>query len=148
VALDRWTSAGDAADFLSTILPAGSHVRMLTVVAYQAQWEGPFGRLAFADDAAAQLAIAETAEFEDARSLLEGLGIRVTVGRRYGYPDDEILKEAEMWSAGVILVGHHNREDGWFLGSVTESVVKRARLPVLVIPRLSSGARSPSGAGV
>jgi len=133
--LDRWTM-GEAAEFLASILPSGSNVRMLTVVSYQGQWDGPRGRMAFADAAASQIAATESREFLDARVILETAGARLSVGRRYGYPDEEILKEAEIWGASLVVLGHHNRSDGWFLGSVTESVVKRSRLPVLVVPCL------------
>ena len=134
IGLDRWTMAGEAAEFLASILPRGFCVRMLTVVSYQGQWEGPWGRMTFADEAASQIAATESQEFLDARATLETAGARVSLGRRYGYPDEEILKEAEIWGASLVVLGHHNRSDGWFLGSVTESVVKRSRLPVLVVP--------------
>lgn len=135
VALDRRDRDSGYAGFLASLLPSGSRVRLLTVFSYQPQWDAPGGRLGFGNEPARVAA----AEPEAGRAILEQAGIVVSTGRRFGYPADEILREAEDWNASLILVGHHNGADGWFLGSVTESVVKRARLPVLVVPTRTTG---------
>jgi nucleotide-binding universal stress UspA family protein len=55
---------------------------------------------------------------------------------RFGRPKDEILATAEECDADLIILGTHGRTgfDHFISGSVAESVVRRAKCPVLVIP--------------
>ena len=52
-----------------------------------------------------------------------------------GTPDALILSQAEEWLADLIIVGSHGQTgaSGMLLGSVTESVVRHAHCPVLVV---------------
>jgi len=52
-----------------------------------------------------------------------------------GQPAETILKQAEAWQPDLIVMGTHGRTGlAHFLsGSVAEEVVRRARLPVLVV---------------
>jgi nucleotide-binding universal stress UspA family protein len=53
----------------------------------------------------------------------------------FGKPGHEILKTAEEWAADLIVIGTHGRAgvSHLLLGSVAESVVRRARCPVLTV---------------
>jgi nucleotide-binding universal stress UspA family protein len=144
LALDRWSTSTEPAEVVAPLLPPRSRVRMLTVVSYQAQSDSPWSRLGDAEEAAAQIEATRSDAFTSARRILEIAGASVSVTHRFGDPADEILNEASHWGADLILVGHHNGLARWFLGSVTESIVKRSSVPVLVVPKLrfsQSGAR-------
>jgi nucleotide-binding universal stress UspA family protein len=54
----------------------------------------------------------------------------------------EILRVADEWPAHLIALGTHGTSgvDGLALGSVTERVLRRSHLPVLVVPRSASDA--------
>ena len=53
---------------------------------------------------------------------------------RQGDPGEEIVREAQRTHADLIVMGRHSRAGParWFLGSVSEAVVSRARCPVMV----------------
>lgn len=71
----------------------------------------------------------------DARLTLEKAGIPVTVSHRFGNPNDEILAEAEAWGADMIVLGRRGvRGIERVLGSVSEHVLRRAHVPVLLVP--------------
>jgi len=55
---------------------------------------------------------------------------------RLGSPKQEILTIANEWMADLIIMGTHGRTgfDHFISGSVSESVIRRASCPVLVIP--------------
>lgn len=135
MALDRWSQPVETARFLSVLLPGESRVRIVTVVAYQGQPDSPWSRLGDEAETKAQVAATQSADFYGARRLLERLGAEVSITHRYGHAADEVLAEAVDWCADLIVVGHHNHTTGWFLGSATEALVKRSRVPVLVVPR-------------
>ncbi|HET7177138.1 MAG TPA: universal stress protein, partial [Solirubrobacterales bacterium] len=65
-------------------------------------------------------------------------GVHETI--RSGYPDREIVAEAEAWGADLVLLGTHGR--GGFarllLGSVAAEVLRRAPCAVLVVPHATS----------
>lgn len=52
-----------------------------------------------------------------------------------GDPASALVEAAEAWGADVLVVGTHNQGafEHFFVGSVAEQVVKKARIPVLVI---------------
>lgn len=54
-----------------------------------------------------------------------------------GNTRDEILTTAEEWNADMIIMGTHGRTgfDHFISGSVAESVVRKAKCPVLIIPK-------------
>lgn len=76
-----------------------------------------------------------------------------TATRRIGLPAQEVLQEALDWNADLIVMGTHGRQGlaRALFGSVAESVLRDAPVPVLVV-RLApvttrSGARARAHAG-
>lgn len=56
---------------------------------------------------------------------------------KIGNTRDEILNTAEEWAADMIILGTHGRTgfDHFISGSVAESVARKAKCPVLIIPK-------------
>jgi nucleotide-binding universal stress UspA family protein len=54
-----------------------------------------------------------------------------------GFPKDEIVNTAKEWGADLIVIGTHGRTGiaHLFVGSVAESVIKHAHIPVMVVPK-------------
>lgn len=54
---------------------------------------------------------------------------------RVGFPDDEVLAAADARSTSLIVVGTHGRRGvrRLLLGSVAENILRRAKVPVLVV---------------
>ncbi len=71
-----------------------------------------------------------------ARELEEG-GCQVKAIVREGHPAQEILKLAEEEKADAIIIGSHGKSNlkEMLLGSVSESVIRKSPIPVLVIKR-------------
>lgn len=65
-----------------------------------------------------------------------GEGITIFTFNKIGSPKAEILATAEEWDADLIILGTHGRTgfDHFISGSVAESVVRKAKCPVLIIP--------------
>jgi nucleotide-binding universal stress UspA family protein len=66
------------------------------------------------------------------------LGVRATTELLVGDPADEIVTYADTIDADAIVVGSrgHGPLKGALLGSVSQRVLRDARLPVLVVPGL------------
>lgn len=90
------------------------------------------------------LVVPETTEIqeENSRAMLseiskgfEGLK-EVFTFSRIGNPKQEILTVASEWAADLIIMGTHGRTgfDHFISGSVSESVIRKASCPVLVVP--------------
>ncbi|MFC3196278.1 universal stress protein [Parapedobacter deserti] len=79
---------------------------------------------------------------ENSRAMLDEISKdfhdvkEVFVFNRIGSPKQEILTVASEWGADLIIMGTHGRTgfDHFISGSVSESVVRRASCPVLVVP--------------
>lgn len=141
--MEQGSSSCESAEFLAGILPAGSNVRMLTVVTYETQGTDFWGRMADLEETAALVAAAAEA-FTAPRRILEMTGAQVSVTHRFGHASEEIIHESIEWGADVILIGHQNGLDRWFLGDVTESLVKRSPIPVLIVPTLGLSQPAPA----
>ncbi|MES2875597.1 MAG: universal stress protein [Bacteroidota bacterium] len=66
-----------------------------------------------------------------------GEGIKFTKYIRVGRAQDEILAVAQEYHADLIILGTHGRTglDHFISGSVSESVARKAKCPVLIIPK-------------
>jgi nucleotide-binding universal stress UspA family protein len=62
-------------------------------------------------------------------------GLDVEGMLRVGFPDDEVLAAADARKSALIVVGTHGRRGfrRMLLGSVAESILRRATVPVLVV---------------
>ncbi len=82
------------------------------------------------------------AQEEGSQNLLDristklGEGITMFTFNKIGNPKAEILATAEEWDADIIILGTHGRTgfDHFISGSVAESVVRKAKCPILIIP--------------
>jgi len=83
------------------------------------------------------------AQEESSKKLLDricekmGDGITLFTFHKLGDPKSEILATADEWEADLIILGTHGRTgfDHFLSGSVAESVVRKAKCPVLIIPK-------------
>lgn len=68
-------------------------------------------------------------------SAKEAESLQIECAIRLGLPADEIVRYALDHAADLIVMGTHGREgvDRLFLGSVAETVVRRAPCPVLTV---------------
>lgn len=65
---------------------------------------------------------------------------------RIGRAQDEILAVAEEYKADLIILGTHGRTglDHFISGSVSESVARKAKCPVMIIPKPEKGPNTNS----
>ena len=66
-----------------------------------------------------------------------GEKIDISTYSRIGRPQDEIIEVAAECHADLIILGTHSRTglDHFISGSVSESVARKAKCPVLIIPK-------------
>jgi len=98
------------------------------------------------DNAAYVLAGIESeagAYLEAKRAELESEGIQVRTHLEPGRPADAILRAAESLGATLVAMSTHGRTGfvRWMLGSVTEDVLRRSRIPVFVANTQPAGIR-------
>jgi nucleotide-binding universal stress UspA family protein len=75
----------------------------------------------------------QAARFVAAESGDLSVDVKVVIGRVV----DEVVREAELLPADMVVMGSHGRSgfDRLMLGSVTERVLRKASCPVLIVPR-------------
>lgn len=82
--------------------------------------------------------IQEEASKDLFKRIRKTLGEKIDISTyiRIGRPQDEILAVAEECKADLIILGTHGRKgfDHFIQGSVSESVARKAKCPVLIIP--------------
>jgi nucleotide-binding universal stress UspA family protein len=68
---------------------------------------------------------------------MTGEGFRVKLEVKRGMPSREIMATAAEEKASVIVMGSHGKSNikEMLMGSVSENVIKHAKVPVLVITR-------------
>jgi nucleotide-binding universal stress UspA family protein len=78
----------------------------------------------------------ETNELVKYEKLLKKEEIEVEIIIKQGTPADVILKEAEAKNTNLIVMGSHGRGVilEVILGSVSKNVIKKAKVPVLIVP--------------
>jgi nucleotide-binding universal stress UspA family protein len=71
-----------------------------------------------------------------ARRAFESAGFPVSVAHRFGNAGDEILAEATDWRADLLVLGRRglHAPTRWLVGSVSDRVLRHAKVPVLLIP--------------
>ncbi len=65
-----------------------------------------------------------------------GNDVKIETFIKNGDPKHEIIKTAEEWQAGIIVMGTHGRRglDHFISGSLSEDVTRVAPCPVMIIP--------------
>jgi nucleotide-binding universal stress UspA family protein len=73
--------------------------------------------------------------------VLRGAGMKVRTAIEKGVPSVEILAIAKRERASLIVMGSHGKSNlaGVVVGSVSEEVLRRSSVPVLIIPREMQG---------
>lgn len=113
---------------------SGATVRLLRVFPVPEIVEADNGRVvAYIDQEMARLSGQGLVDLEAAEARLDGVAVESVV--RFGEPEDEILLEAEAFSADLIVlttarVGRLRRA---LLPGVSDRVVSKAALPTLVL---------------
>ena len=87
--------------------------------------------VAYADQETRRLD-AEARDFMQVVAIaLDGVAVEFSV--RFGDPTREILDEADVFGADLIVLGAGRRRHFWALGGVGEQVFRRARAPVALV---------------
>jgi nucleotide-binding universal stress UspA family protein len=75
------------------------------------------------------------------RRAAAAAGVRLNVSVQHGDPARVILLHADARRADLIVTGTHHRSgfDRWRIGSVAETITRRAKQPVLIVPPLAGG---------
>ncbi|RFZ91992.1 universal stress protein [Mucilaginibacter conchicola] len=65
-----------------------------------------------------------------------GEGLQITHFNEFGSTADGILHSSEEFNADLIVIGTHSRSgiDRLLMGSVAETVIRNAKVPVMVVP--------------
>ena len=116
----------------------GCSVRLLYVLDVLAHASGFESSAAYVNDVLPALR-AEGRKILDSalqRARTDGVAVDACLHERA--PEDvaaAVLDEARSWAADVIALGTHGRHglERWELGSVAEQVLRRARIPVLIV---------------
>lgn len=137
VATDGSDSALRASQVLADLLSGrAAEARLLVVLSFELD---PYTLLGeeLADAAERTRMVAQAVEEATARPrhVLEAAGRSVSVAHRFGNPADEILEEAEEWAPDLVVMGRRGLSGParWLLGSVSERVMRHARVPVLIV---------------
>lgn len=65
---------------------------------------------------------------------------RLTIKVTKGFPEEQILKTAKEINADVIVMGAHEKGvTHTFLGTVAKRVLRRSRIPVVIVPIVEPG---------
>ena len=118
---------------------AAWHQAALTVLHVQPDTVAPVSELAYMADAmllGSPLREAVEAELSSVVAPARRVGLRADGELREGRPAIEIVRAAQERHADLIVMGTHGRSgfQRWVLGSVAETVLRRAQCPVLTVP--------------
>jgi nucleotide-binding universal stress UspA family protein len=123
--------------------PFRAEVTALFVLPLVSPEESESGSGPVAPDPGVQSAVAEDLEELLGPARNAGLGVRLCI--RSGDCVGHILDEAALRESDLIVMGTHGRSgwERWLLGSVTDSVLRKAPCPVLVVPRRKAAGQAP-----
>jgi nucleotide-binding universal stress UspA family protein len=87
-----------------------------------------------------------TGYLREVRERLEDAGLTVTTEMAIGHVADTILSTAARRSSGLIAMATHGRvgPERWFLGSVTDRVVRSATSPVFLVRPRKEASTAPA----
>ena len=74
-------------------------------------------------------------------------GVKASFRVRVGTTGNEILEAAKVSKADLIMMGKHSKGklERWFMGSVTERVLRHSGIPLLITPEGEAAKLSPGG---
>jgi len=133
VAVDA-SSSVDVCRTLVHLLPARADIRLLTVLSFS---EFPHalmgGRLADEAERAESARRAAASAQDTAKQMLADAGFDVTVVHRFGFPPNEIIAELDEHHADVLALGRRDTNGRDWAGSVSDRILRRARVPILLV---------------
>ena len=102
----------------------------------------PDGAILSSAPMAAELSIASQRGLDHVAQRVAGSGVPFEAMLREGSIDEEILRAADETGADLLVISTHGRRGltRALMGSVAESVLRSARVPVLVVPRVGESA--------
>jgi nucleotide-binding universal stress UspA family protein len=138
LASDGSTSAIRAAHTLCSLgAAADADIRIITVLSSGTQPRTGWGEeLADSQERGERvLGLVDSATHE-AKAQLEDTARRIEVSHRFGNPAEEILQEVEEWEPHLLVIGRRGLRgpERWLLGSVSEHIARRCKVPVLIVP--------------
>jgi len=136
LACDGSEQAARASAVVAALVSPQAVVRLLTVAGSEyAPYEGQWGPLSDAEDRKFELALIMDQAFTGPLERLRPTGCRLEAGSRLGNPGQQILIDVEEWNPDLVVVGRTGAGGmvKLVLGSVSNHVVKNARVPVLVV---------------
>ena len=72
---------------------------------------------------------------DEAGRILRDSGLRVEVIHRFGNPTERIVTEIDEWGPDLVVLGRRGVHGlDRLMGSVSEHVLHRSRIPVLLVP--------------
>jgi nucleotide-binding universal stress UspA family protein len=114
------------------LLGPKTQVRLLTVLSYD-KYPHALGEHRLERQRSVDRAV--LAAQRGAAELLAASGADIAHIHRFGKASDEILGEIEEWSPDLVVIGRRGLgAPARWLGSVSEAVLHRSRVPVLVVP--------------
>lgn len=137
VAVDGSDSALEAARLVTRLIgddPA--EARLVTVLSYDAY---PYslvgGNLSDEQQRRREAESAVEDAQHEARKTLDEMGVRWASVQRYGHPADALVDEIESYRPDLVVMGRRGLSGpGRWLGSISDRVVHRTRVPVLLVP--------------
>jgi nucleotide-binding universal stress UspA family protein len=134
VAVDGSTSSLDACRTLMNLLPATADIRLLTVLSYSDYPRSLMGGRLADEGRRADAAQRTAAAAQDAaREMFIEAGYDVTVVHRFGFPPNEIMAELDEHAADLLAVGRRDLDRANWRGSVSDRIIRRAQVPVLLV---------------
>ena len=117
--------------------PCGSHVILLHVVPMEPSVIG-FGLASptVLKSPSAESCEADSAKLKELQDSLTGLGLNCTTKQLTSADIQQVLAECAAVSADMLVVGSHSHGAlyHFLVSSVTDEILRNARLPVLVVP--------------
>lgn len=94
-----------------------------------------------ADERRGQLTARQEAAFEAVEERTEGLDVPVRTAIGTGQPEHSIPRHVDRFGADFVVMGTHGRSgvERLIVGSTAEQVIRRADVPVLVVPLDTDG---------
>jgi nucleotide-binding universal stress UspA family protein len=149
-ATDGSEASAAARRFLNALpLPAGTEIRIVSVVVQPPPFGSPMVDPVVGTWAAMEPLMEQEAELADAalaqaQADLQRPGVAITTQARVGDPAWQILAEADEFAADLLVLGSRGLTgvDGFLLGSVARNVAKHSGRPALIAREPKHGVRS------